>query len=462
MFNGLADRLSKVFDRLTGRGIITEAVMDETAREIKIALLEADVALPVVKDFIAHVKEKAVGSEVVKSIQPAQMVIKIVHDELVALLGESTPFNWEVNARNVLLMVGLQGSGKTTSTAKIALKLKKEGKKVLLASLDTYRPAAQEQLADLGKTYELDVLPIVADEKPLEITKRALNEAKLGLYDILILDTAGRLHIDEEMMQEVAAIRDLSQPKETLLVVDALMGQDAVNVAKEFKEKIGITGVVLTRVDGDSRGGAALSMRATTGMPIQFLGVGEKADAVERFDAKRVADRILGMGDVVGLVETAMERVNQEDMQAQAMKMMSGSFDLNDLLKQLQQIDKMGDIKGMMKMIPGIAKFSKQIDQANVDNRVIKRQAAIILSMTSEERKNPDIIKASRKQRIAAGAGVKVEDVNKLLRSYEQMADVMKKFKKMGPFGMMSMMKKMGNMLKGGPMNDGGFPPFNV
>ena len=449
MFNGLTDRLSKVFDRLTGRGVITESVMDETAREIKIALLEADVALPVVKDFIAKVKEKAVGAEV-------------VHDELVALLGESAPFNWQDNARNVLLMVGLQGSGKTTSSAKIALKLKKEGKKVLLASLDTYRPAAQEQLADLGKTYELDVLPIVAGEKPLEITKRALNEAKLGLYDILILDTAGRLHIDEEMMDEVAKIRDLSQPKETLLVVDALMGQDAVNVAREFKEKIGITGVVLTRVDGDSRGGAALSMRAVTGMPIQFLGVGEKADAVERFDAKRVADRILGMGDVVGLVETAMERVNQEDMQAQAMKMMSGNFDLNDLLTQLQQMDKMGDIKGMMKMIPGIAKFSKQIDQADVDNRLMKRQAAIILSMTPAERKNPDIIKASRKQRIAAGAGVKVEDVNKLLRSYEQMADVMKKIKKMGPFGMMSMMKKMNNMFKGAPMNDGGFPPFKV
>lgn len=459
MFGGLTDRLTKVFDRLTGRGIITESVMDETAREIKIALLEADVALPVVKDFIAKVKEKAVGAEVVKSIQPAQMVIKIVHDELVALLGESEPFQFENNARNVLLMVGLQGSGKTTSSAKIALKLKKEGKKVLLASLDVYRPAAQEQLADLAKTYELDVLPIVAGEMPLEITKRALDEAKLGLYDILILDTAGRLHIDDEMMQEVAKVRDLSCPKETLLVVDALMGQDAVNVAKEFKEKIGITGVVLTRVDGDSRGGAALSMRAVTGMPIQFLGVGEKADAVERFDAKRVADRILGMGDVVGLVETAMERVNQEDMQAQAMKMMSGQFDLNDLLKQLQQIDKMGDIKGMMKMIPGVARFAKQIDQADVDNRLMKRQAAIILSMTPAERKNPDIIKASRKQRIAAGAGVKVEDVNKLLRSYEQMADVMKKLKKMGPFGMMSMMKKMGGMFNGSA-NNGGFPPF--
>ena len=459
MFSGLTDRLTKVFDRLTGRGIITEATMDETAREIKIALLEADVSLPVVKDFIARVKEKAVGAEVVKSIQPAQMVIKIVHDELVALLGESTPFNWESNARNVLLMVGLQGSGKTTSSAKIALKLKKEGKKVLLASLDTYRPAAQEQLADLGKTYGLDVLSIVAGEKPLEITKRALNEAKLGLYDILILDTAGRLHIDDEMMHEVAKIRDLSKPKETLLVVDALMGQDAVNVAREFKEKIGITGVVLTRVDGDSRGGAALSMRAVTGMPIQFLGVGEKADAVERFDAKRVADRILGMGDVVGLVETAIERVNHEDIQAQAMKMMSGKFDLNDLLVQIQQMDKMGDIKGMMKMVPGVARFSKKLDEAGLDNRLMKRQAAIILSMTPEERKHPEIIKASRKQRIAAGAGGKVEDVNRLLRSYEQMTDVMKQFKKMGPFGMMSMMKKVNNMF-GGSKNGGGFPPF--
>ena len=459
MFSGLTDRLTKVFDRLTGRGIITEATMDETAREIKIALLEADVSLPVVKDFIARVKEKAVGAEVVKSIQPAQMVIKIVHDELVALLGESTPFNWESNARNVLLMVGLQGSGKTTSSAKIALKLKKEGKKVLLASLDTYRPAAQEQLADLGKTYGLDVLSIVAGEKPLEITKRALNEAKLGLYDILILDTAGRLHIDDEMMHEVAKIRDLSKPKETLLVVDALMGQDAVNVAREFKEKIGITGVVLTRVDGDSRGGAALSMRAVTGMPIQFLGVGEKADAVERFDAKRVADRILGMGDVVGLVETAIERVNHEDIQAQAMKMMSGKFDLNDLLVQIQQMDKMGDIKGMMKMVPGVARFSKKLDEAGLDNRLMKRQAAIILSMTPEERKHPEVIKASRKQRIAAGAGGKVEDVNRLLRSYEQMTDVMKQFKKMGPFGMMSMMKKVNNMF-GGSKNGGGFPPF--
>jgi len=460
VFNGLADRLAKVFDKLAGRGIISEAVMDETAREIKIALLEADVALPVVKDFIAAVKEKAVGAEVTRSVQPSQMVVKIVHDELVRVLGESQPLNLISNQQNVILMVGLQGSGKTTSAAKIALKLKKEGKKVLLASLDIYRPAAREQLQEMATKYELDCLPIVADEKVQDITKRALNEAKLGLYDVLILDTAGRLHIDDDMMQEVIAVRDLSKPQETLLVVDALMGQDAINVAREFREKVGITGTVLTRVDGDARGGAALSMRMIAGVPIQFLGVGEKADALESFDAKRVADRILGMGDVVGLVETAMEKVNQEDMQAQAMKMLSGQFDMNDLLKQLEQVDKLGDIKGVMKMIPGISKFSKQIDQANIDNRLIKRQAAIILSMTPKERKNPEVIKASRKIRIAAGAGVKVEDVNRLLKQYEQMADAMKKIKKMGPLGMMSMMKRMSNMFGGSGMNGGGFPPF--
>lgn len=460
MFNGLSDRLTKIFNKLSGRGLITESVMDETAREIRIALLEADVALPVVKDFIARVKEKAVGQEVVRSVQPAQMVIKIVHDELVDLLGVPQDLKFEANTQNVYLMVGLQGSGKTTSSAKLALKLKKSGKKVLLASLDTYRPAAQEQLADLGKTYDLDVLPIVAEQKPLQITERALKEAKLGLYEVLILDTAGRLHIDDEMMQEVAQIRDLSQPKETLLVVDSLMGQDAVNVAKEFQEKVGVSGVVLTRVDGDARGGTALSMRSVTGMPIQFLGVGEKADAFEIFDAKRVADRILGMGDIVGLVETAIEKTNQEDIEQQAMQMMSGHFDLNDLLKQFEQMEKLGDMKSLLKMMP--AKLVGNLDESKIDNRLIKRQKAIIQAMTAKERANPEIIKASRKLRIASGAGVKVEDVNRLLKGYEQMADVMKKFKKMGPLGMLSKFKQMSSMFKGMPGNGGGFPPFNV
>ncbi len=460
MFNGLTDRLSKIFNKLSGRGLITESIMEETAREIRIALLEADVALPVAKDFINRVKEKAVGQEVVRSVQPAQMVIKIVHDELVDLLGKPQDLKFEPNTQNVYLMVGLQGSGKTTSSAKLALKLKKSGKRVLLASLDTYRPAAQEQLADLAKTYDLDALPIVSGQKPLQITERALKEAKLGLYEILILDTAGRLHIDDEMMQEVARIRDLSNPKETLLVVDSMMGQDAVNVAKEFKEKVGVSGVILTRVDGDARGGAALSMRSITGMPIQFLGVGEKADAFEIFDAKRVADRILGMGDIVGLVETALEKTKQEDIEAQAMQMMSGHFDLNDLLKQFEQMERLGDIKSLIGMMP--AKLVGKLDESKIDNRLIKRQKAMIQAMTPKERANPEMIKASRKIRIANGAGVKVEDVNRLLKGYEQMADVMKKFKKMGPLGMLSKFKQMSSMLKGMPGNGGGFPPFNV
>lgn len=457
MFQGLSERLTKVFDKLTGRGILTEQVVDDTMREIKIALLEADVALPVVKTFIKNVKEKAVGEQVVKSISPAQMVIKIVHDELVNLLGKSEPLKIVPHKTNVILMLGLQGSGKTTSSAKLAKRLVKDGKKVLTASLDTYRPAAQEQLAELGGTNNLDILPIIKTEKPLEITKRALKEAQASLYDVLILDTAGRLHIDDDMMDEVAKIRDLANPQESLLVVDSLIGQDAVHVAEQFKEKIGITGLVLTRVDGDSRGGAALSMRSVTGVPIQFLGVGEKADALEVFDANRIAERILGMGDVVGLVETAMEKINQDEAQKTAERMMQGKFDLNDMLSQMQQINNMGDIKGVMKMIPGLSKFSSKIDEANIDNKLILRQQAIILSMTPKERKNPDLLKASRKQRIANGAGVTVNEVNRLLKQYEQMATVMKQLKKMGPLGMMGLMKKMGGM---GAMNKMGGNPF--
>lgn len=461
MFTGVADRLSGVFDKLTRRGILTESAVDETMREIKIALIEADVALPVIKDFIAHVREKAVGEQIVKSVSPAQMVVKIVHDALVDLLGESAPLALKPQQQNVVLMVGLQGSGKTTSAAKLARRLQKDGKKVLLASLDTYRPAAQEQLAELGRANQLTVLPIIPNQKPLDITRRALAEAKATLADVLILDTAGRLHIDDDMMNEVAAIRDLSRPVEILLVADALMGQDAVQMAQAFKDKIGVTGTILTRIDGDSRGGAALSMRAVTGVPVQFLGTGEKTDALEVFDAKRIAGRILGMGDVVGLVETAMEKVNQEEAQKTALRMMNGQFDLNDLLSQMRQMNKMGDIKGIMKMIPGLSKFSAQIDAANINNNIIKRQEAIILSMTPYERRHPEVLKASRKQRIAGGAGVSVNDVNRLLKQYDQMAEVMKKFKKMGPLGMLSLMKKMGGAAGGNPfMNGGGFPPF--
>lgn len=457
MFQGLSDRLSGIFDKLTKRGILTESAVDETMREIKIALLEADVSLPVVKDFIAKVREKAVGEQVVKSISPSQMVVKIVHDELVALLGTPEELKIVPNAASVILMVGLQGSGKTTSSGKLALRLKKNGRKVLLASLDVYRPAAQEQLAELASKNGLDVVEIIAGQKPEEITRRAMTQAKAGLYDALILDTAGRLHIDVDMMAEVQKIRDVSNPTETLLVVDSMMGQDAVHVAKEFCEKIGITGTVLTRVDGDARGGAALSMRSITQKPIKFLGVGEKADALEVFDASRIADRILGMGDVVGLVETALEKVNQDEAQKTAERMMSGKFDLNDMLAQMQQINNMGDIKGVMKMIPGLSKFRDKIDAANIDNKMVLRQAAIILSMTPQERRNPDILKASRKQRIAGGSGVSVMEVNRLLKQHEQMSTVMKQFKKMGPLGMMNMMKKMGG---GGGNPFGGGSPF--
>lgn len=464
MFKGLSDRLANVFDKLAARGLLTEEMVNESMREIKIALLEADVALPVVKDFIAHVKEKAVGEQVVKSVKPDQMVVKIVHDELVALLGEGVDLK-QNTPPTVILMLGLQGSGKTTSSAKLGVWLKKQKKNALLASLDVYRPAAQEQLAELGRTTNIDTLPIIAGQKPLEITKRALEAARTGGYDFLILDTAGRLHIDADMMAEVAAVQKLANPSEKLLVVDALSGQDAVNVAQSFHEQIGITGTILTRIDGDSRGGAALSMRSVTGQPIRFLGVGEKTDALELFDAKRIADRILGMGDVVGLVETALEKVNQEEAQQTAQRMLSGQFDLNDLLSQLRQMNKLGDIKGVMKMIPGLSKFQKKIDEADIDQSIFRRQEAIILSMTPKERKNPDLLKAARKIRIANGAGVEVSDVNRLLKQYEQMASVMKKFKKMGPLGMMSMMKKMGAMSGDANLDSlmkqgGNFPPF--
>ncbi len=455
MFTGLSERLNTVFDKLTRRGVLTESMVDETMREIKIALLEADVALPVVKSFIADVREKAVGADVIKTVSPAQTVVKIVHDSLVQLLGNTEPLKLLPHQQNVILMLGLQGSGKTTSSAKLAKRLQKEGKKVLLASLDVYRPAAREQLTELARQNDLPVLSIEANEKPLQITKRALQTARDNLADVLILDTAGRLHIDEEMMRELMAVRDLAKPIESLLVVDALIGQDALNVAEQFHQKIGITGTILTRIDGDSRGGVALSMRAVTKTPVRFLGVGEKADALEVFDAKRIADRILGMGDVVGLVETAMEKINQEEAQKAAERMMSGHFDLNDMLSQIQQINKMGDLKGIMKMIPGLSKLQSKLNAADIDNKIIKHQEAIILSMTPKERKNPDILKAARKQRIAAGAGVQVSDVNRLLKQFEQMAQVMKYFKKTGPLGMMSMMKKM-NTLTGGNLPDMG------
>lgn len=457
MFDTLAEKLSGVFDRLARRGALTESDVDTAMREIRIALLEADVALPVVKDFVAKVREQAVGQAVVKSVTPSQMVVKIVNDALVETLGgENAALDLNAPAPVPVLMVGLQGSGKTTTSAKLALRLKKDKKRVLLASLDVYRPAAQEQLAQLGKQIDVAVLPVIVGEKPKAIAARAMAEAKKG-YDVVILDTAGRLHIDLDMMAEVAEVRALVNPHETLLVVDALAGQDAANIAREFNEKIGITGIVLTRIDGDSRGGAALSMRAVTGRPIKFLGAGEKVEALEPFHPDRLAGRILGMGDVVSLVETAAEKMDKDEAERVAKRMMDGRFDLNDLLSQLRQMQKMGDLKGLLGLIPGMGKFKAQIDAAKIDDKVFKRQEAIILSMTPRERRNPDIIKASRKKRIADGCGLTVQEVNKLLKQYDQMADMMKKVKKMGKRGLFG---GLPGGFGGGFGGTGGFPPF--
>lgn len=455
MFENLTDKLSQAFSKITSRGVLSEKDIDDAMREIRVALLEADVSLPVVKEFIAKVKEQSLGEKVVKSVQPGQMVVKIVHDELVKLLGDGDEsLNFNAPAPVYFLMVGLQGSGKTTTTAKIAAKLKKN-KRILLASLDVYRPAAQEQLAQLGKQIGVDTLPIVAGEKPLEITKRALSEAKKGVYDLLILDTAGRLQIDDTLMAEAAEVKKLAQPVETLLVADALIGQEACNVAKEFNDKIGITGLVLTRIDGSSRAGAALSMKMISGAPVKFLGTGEKIDELEEFHADRIAGRILGQGDVVSLVEKAIENVDKAEAEKMAGKMLKGSFDLNDMLEQMRQIKKLGSIGSIIGMLPGLSKYKSQIEESGMCDNLMKKQEAIILSMTKKERLNPDLIKASRKRRIAQGAGVTVHDVNVLLKSYEQMSGMMKK---MGKFGSLSAMSKL---FKGNPMGGMPFGGFN-
>lgn len=443
MFQSLTDKLGSVFEKLRGRGSLTEEDVNLALREIRVALLEADVALSVVKDFIETVRVKAVGQEVIKSVTPAQQVVKIVHDAMVELLGaETTGLSFTGTPPVPYLMVGLQGSGKTTSTAKIAKFLSdKQRKKVLMASLDTQRPAAQDQLAQLGVQTGIATLPIIAGQTPLEITKRALEAAKLEGYDVLMLDTAGRLAIDEPLMAEVAAIRDLAQPVETLLVVDAMTGQDAVNTAKTFNEKIGVTGIMLTRVDGDARGGAAMSMRAVTGKPIKLLGVGEKWDALEPFHPDRIAGRILGMGDVVSLVERAVETINRNEAEEMAKKFEQGKFDFNDMLSQFNQMKRMGGMGSLMKMLPGLGKFADQIDNANLDNKILKHQEALIQSMTKAERAKPSLLNASRRRRIAEGAGLTVQDVNRLVKQYEQMEQVMKRMRKMGMGGMMGALK---------------------
>ena len=442
MFDSLTDKLGGIFAKITSRGVLNEQDINYAMREIRIALLEADVALPVVKDFINHVKEQSLGEKVIKSITPGQMVVKIVHDDLVKILGdENNELNLQTVPPAVILMVGLQGSGKTTTSAKLA-KFLGTKRKVLLASLDVYRPAAQQQLEQLAHQISGNSLPIVAGEKPPEITARALDSAKKGGFDVLILDSAGRLHIDEEMMQELVAVKKLANPVETLLVADALMGQDACNVAKTFNEQLNISGIVLTRIDGSSRAGAALSMRMVANVPIKFLGTGEKIEEFEVFHPDRIAGRILGQGDVVSLVETAISKIDREEADKMAQQMLKGKFDLNDMLAQFKQIQKLGSLGSIMSMIPGISKFKNQIENAGIGDNLIKKQEAIILSMTKLERKNPDIIKASRKKRIAAGAGVEVHEVNKLLKQYDQMSLMMKKFGPGGMGGLGSMMKK--------------------
>ena len=428
MFDSLSERLSGVLDRLTRRGALTDSDVSEAMREVRRALLEADVALDVVRSFTDRVKAKAVGQEVLKSVTPGQMVVKIVHDELVAMLGsDAEPIDLSAMPPVAILMVGLQGSGKTTTTAKIARRLRdREGKKVLMASLDTRRPAAQEQLRVLGEQTEVETLPIIAGQTPIMIARRAMDAARLGGYDVVILDTAGRVTLDEALMAEVAEVRAATSPHEVLLVADSLTGQDAVNTAKAFDQRVGVTGIVLTRVDGDGRGGAALSMRAVTGKPIKLMGTGEKWDALEDFHPSRVASRILGMGDVISLVEKAAQTIDAEKAQKIAERMRKGAFDLEDMAEQLKQMQKIGGMSGVLGMLPGMGKIKNQIKDANLDDRVLKHQLAIIQSMTPKERRNPKVLDAKRKRRVAAGSGTKVEEINRLLKMHRQMADVMK------------------------------------
>ena len=462
MFESLSDRLGGVFDRLRGRGALGEADVREAMREVRIALLEADVALPVVRSFVDSVTTKAVGQSVLKSITPGQQVVKIVNDALVEMLGsEASELELAVTPPAIIMMVGLQGSGKTTTTAKIAKRLsERDRKKVMMASLDVNRPAAQEQLAILGEQTGVATLPIIAGQQPVEIARRAVQAAKLQGFDVLMLDTAGRLHVDVQLMDEMKAVADVATPAETLLVVDALTGQDAVNVAKSFGEQVALSGIILTRMDGDVRGGAALSMRAITGKPIKFIGTGEKLDGLDVFHPGRVAGRILGMGDVVSLVERAAETIQQGEAEAIAAKMAKGQFDMNDLKSQLGQMQRMGGMGALMGMMPGMKKAQAAMAQSGMDDKVLARMEAVINSMTPKERTKPEILAAKRKIRIANGSGTTVQEVNKLIKMHQEMASAMKKIKKMGGMkGMAAMMGRgggLGGLLGGGA--GGGMP----
>jgi signal recognition particle subunit SRP54 len=449
MFDSLQSRLGGVFDRLRGRGALTEGDVDEALKEVRTALIEADVELGVVDDFIAKVKPRAEGEAVIRSVTPAQQVVKIVHDTLIETLGSEGTGLTLGSPPAPILMVGLQGSGKTTTTAKLALLLQtKEKKKVLMASLDVNRPAAMEQLKVLGEQANVPTLPVIPGQTPITIAKRALAAARVGGYDVLILDTAGRQHVDEQLMAEAAAVRDITNPHETILVADSLTGQDAVNIAKSFHSRMPLSGIILTRADGDARGGAALSMRAVTGAPIKFLGLGEKLDALEPFHPARVAGRILDMGDVVSLVEKATETLDAEKAEAMAKKLKKGSFDMNDLFDQLNQMKKMGGLQGLMGMLPGVGKIKNQLDQAGLDDKILTRQQAIIQSMTKAERADPDLLNGSRRKRIAAGCGLEVSDVNKLLKMHRTMSDALKAMKKGGRANPFAALMGMG---RGGP-----------
>jgi signal recognition particle subunit SRP54 len=457
MFDTLSDRLGSVFDRLRGRGALNEADVREAMREVRIALLEADVALPVARRFIDSVTEKAIGQDVLRSITPGQQVVKIVNDELIAMLsgddGVSSDLVLDAKPPVVILMVGLQGSGKTTTTAKLAKMIReKRGKKALMASLDVNRPAAQEQLAVLGTQVDVATLPIVAGQQPVDIARRALESAKLQAVDVLLLDTAGRLHVDDALMAEMKAVAAVATPTEVLLVVDSLTGQDAVNVAQSFSSEVPLTGVILTRMDGDARGGAALSMRAVTGKPIKFAGTGEKLDALEAFHPERVAGRILGMGDVVSLVERAAAVIKEEDAEAAAKRMMAGKFDLNDLRTQLRQMSQMGGIGMLAGMLPGMKKAKQAMAQSGVDDKVLLHMDAIIGSMTPKERERPELLNAKRKKRVASGSGTEVQDVNKLLKMHQEMGRAMKQIRKMGG------LKGLGALFGGGGMGGGNIP----
>jgi signal recognition particle subunit SRP54 len=464
MFDSLSDRLGGVFDKLRGRGALSEADVRAAMREVRVALLEADVALPVARDFVDQVTERAVGQDVLRSITPGQMVVKIVHDALIDMLGsEAAELNFGVNPPAVIMMVGLQGSGKTTTTAKLAKRLtEKERKRVLMASLDVARPAAQEQLAILGRQTNVDTLPVVAGQQPVDIARRAIQSARLQAYDVVLLDTAGRLHVDDALMGEMKAVAAASSPIETLLVVDALTGQDAVNVAKGFAGEVDLSGVILTRMDGDARGGAALSMRAVTGKPIKFAGTGEALDALEAFHPARVAGRILGMGDVVSLVERAAETIQQEDAEKLAAKMAKGKFDLDDLRAQLAQMQRMGGIGALAGMMPGMKGMKGAIDQAQ-DGKALVHLEAMLSSMTAKERSRPEVINAKRKIRIAKGSGTTVQELNKLLKMHQEMASVMKRLKKMGGLGKLAAMFGKGG-LEGalGGLAPGALPPAGL